>query len=246
MDFDTNLLEITANKMGITLEKRQICQFCDYYSLLVEWNEKINLTAITEWNDVIIKHFSDSLSLSLCYDNFDSFKNSFSGKTLADIGTGAGFPGIPLKILFPELKVTLFDSLDKRIRFLNEVISKLELKDITAVHGRVEDLARNKDYRENFDYATARAVASLPVLSEYCLPFVKVGGSFIAYKSEKASEEISISSNALKILHGEIVKTTSFVIPDTDLGRNIIEIKKTGSISSKYPRKAGTPSKQPL
>lgn len=246
MSLDTNLLEKTAKEMKIDLNKRQLCQFCDYYSLLVEWNEKINLTAITEWNDVLIKHFADSLSLSLCYDSYDSFQSSFSGKSLADIGTGAGFPGIPLKILFPELKVVLFDSLDKRIKFLNEVIEKLELTDIVAIHGRVEDLARNKEYRESFDYATARAVASLPVLSEYCLPFVKIGGSFIAYKSEKASDEISVSANALKILKGDIIKTTSFVIPGTELGRNIIEIKKVGTIPSKYPRKAGTPTKQPL
>ncbi len=243
---ETTLLEKTTEDMGIVLSKEQLEQFVDYYKLLVEWNEKINLTAITEWEDVCIKHFADSLSLNLCYNSFNDFNQKFSRKTLCDVGTGAGFPGIPLKILFPELEVSLFDSLEKRVKFLNEVISKLSLQKIDAVHGRAEELAFKKEYREKFDYATARAVASLPVLSEYCLPFVKPGGFFVAYKSEKAPEEIESSVNALKILKGEVSCSKSFVLPGTELGRNIILIRKTGNITSKYPRKAGTPSKQPL
>ena len=246
MKLDTTLFENLAGEMGIALTKRQLCQFCDYYELLIDWNNKMNLTAITEWEDVIKKHFIDSLSVVLCYDDFSGFEASFSRETLADIGTGAGFPGIPLNILFPELKVTLFDSLDKRIRFLNEVIEKLSLLDISAVHGRVEDLARNPEYREKFGIAIARAVAALPVLSEYCLPFVKKGGVFVAMKSEKASEELESSKNALKILKGTVIMTKSFVLPSTDLGRTIIQIRKDGDIPMKYPRKAGTPSKQPL
>lgn len=246
MNRDRSLLKNTAASMGILLTDLQLDQFERYYELLIEWNEKINLTAITEWEDVCIKHFLDSLSLIKCYGNFEDLKEKVSHETLCDVGTGAGFPGIPLKILFPELKVVLFDSLDKRIKFLNEVISQLGLKDITAVHGRAEDLAYLKEYREKFDFATARAVASLPVLSEYCLPFVKTKGAFIAYKSEKAGEELESAENALKILKGKLVKKEDFVLPGTDYGRSILVIEKTGSITGKYPRKAGTPSKQPL
>ena len=246
MILDTALFEKLAGEMGIELTKRQLCQFCDYYDLLIEWNNKMNLTAITEWDDVVKKHFIDSLSVILCYDGFSGFEASFSRETLADIGTGAGFPGIPLKILFPELSVTLFDSLDKRIRFLNEVIDKLCLQNISAVHGRVEDLARNPEYREKFGIAIARAVAALPVLSEYCLPFVKKDGVFVAMKSEKALDELKDSENALKVLGVKVIMTKSFVLPSTDLGRTIIQVKKEKETPSKYPRKAGTPSKQPL
>lgn len=235
-----------AEKLNIPLDKRQACQFLAYYNLLVEWNEKINLTAITEFEDVCLKHFVDSLSIINMFSSFEDMKEYFKDKTLIDVGTGAGFPGICLKIILPDLKITLMDSLDKRIKFLNEVINTLDLKDIVTVHGRVEDCAKLKEYREQFDFATARAVASLPVLSEYCLPFVKVGGSFIPYKSEKIDEEISLSGNALKLLGGKIVSRVSFALPDSDLQRTILRIKKDSSTPGVYPRKAGTPSKKPL
>lgn len=234
------------SKLNISLSKRQVCQFIEYYNLLVEWNEKINLTAITEFEDVCLKHFADSLSLVNLFSSFEEMEGYFKGKSIIDVGTGAGFPGVCLKILLPDLNVTLMDSLDKRIKFLNEVIAKLELNKIDTVHARVEDFAKKKEYREQFDFATARAVASLPVLSEYCIPFVKLGGSFIAYKSEKAEEEISLSDNALKILGGEIEKKISFNLLDTDLQRSLIKIKKISNTPSPYPRKAGTPSKKPL
>lgn len=233
-------------KLNIDLSKEQVDSFIKYYELLVEWNEKINLTSITEFEEVCLKHFADSLSLVKMFNSFEEMENYFKGKTIVDVGTGAGFPGVCLKILLPDLQVTLMDSLEKRIKFLNEVIDKLSLKGISTVHGRVEDLAREVQYREQFDFSTARAVASLPVLCEYCLPFVKVGGSFISYKSEKALEEISISNNALQVLGGKIVSEVSFSLPDTSMNRTILRIKKDSVTPKSYPRKAGTPSKKPL
>ncbi len=233
-------------KLNIELDKRQVCQFIQYYDLLVEWNVKINLTAITEFEDVCLKHFADSLSIINMFSSLESMKDYFSGKSIIDVGTGAGFPGICLKILLPELNVTLMDSLDKRIKFLNEVINKLGLENINTVHGRVEDFAKLSEYRESFDFATARAVASLPVLCEYCIPFVKEGGSFIPYKSEKIDEEISVSNNALEILGGKIVDRVSFKLPDSELQRTILRIKKVKATPKQYPRKAGTPVKKPL
>lgn len=235
-----------AEKLNIELSKEQIDAFLKYYELLIEWNEKINLTAITEYEDVCLKHFIDSMSIVNAFSSYEEASEFFRGKTLIDVGTGAGFPGVCLKILFPDLSITLMDSLDKRIKFLNEVIAALSLKGITTVHARVEDAAQSGEYREKFDFATARAVASLPVLSEYCLPFVKVGGSFIAYKSEKVLEEISISANALTVLGGKIESKFSFALPESDLARTILFIKKETSTPDKYPRKAGTPSKKPL
>ena len=239
-------LSSLTKKLNINLSKEQINAFLKYYELLIEWNEKINLTAITEFEDVCLKHFIDSMSIVNAFSSYEEASNFFNNKTLIDVGTGAGFPGVCLKILFPKLKVTLMDSLDKRIKFLNEVIEALSLKDICTVHARVEDAAKTSEYRERFDYATARAVASLPVLSEYCIPFVKVGGNFIAYKSEKVLEEISISANALSVLGGKIESEFSFALPESDLVRTILFIKKEESTPDKYPRKAGTPSKKPL
>lgn len=243
---DIEYLENLLEGERITLTKRQACHFIDYYNLLVEWNQKINLTAITEFKEVCLKHFLDSLSLVKMFSSFDEFSSAFKGKSLCDVGTGAGFPGIPLKILLPELNVTLFDSLDKRIRFLNEVITKLELHGIEAVHGRAEDLAHS-DYREAFDYSTARAVASLPVLSEYCIPFLKLGGTFIAYKSDVDSE-VKESSHALSVLGGEIVSRENFTLSDgsSSIDRSILFIKKVSDTPASYPRKAGKPSKSPL
>lgn len=245
-EIDITYLEQCSKNIGIDLDKRQLCRFLEYYQLLIEYNEKINLTAITKWEDVVIKHFVDSMSLVKVYGSLDKLKESTKDKKLADIGTGAGFPGIALKILLPDLNITLIDSLEKRIRFLNVVCDKLELKGINAVHGRVEDLAHDKDFRENFDFAAARAVAALPVLSEYCIPFIKKDGFFFAYKSEKAEEEISLSNNALKILNSKIENFCEFDIPNTDFHRTIIVIRKEEKTPDKYPRKSGTPSKKPL
>ena len=236
----------TIKKLNIELDKRQVCQFLDYYDLLVSWNEKMNLTAVTSFPDVCLKHFADSLSLIKLFDSFDDFVNFFSGKTLIDVGTGAGFPGIPLKILVPNCKITLMDSLDKRIKFLNEVIAGLELEGIETIHGRVEDFAHDKTMRESFDISVARAVAALPVLSEYCLPFVKVGGIFIAMKSEKAGEELAMSNHALDTLGGTLKKNVSFNLLDSSLSRTLLLFEKEKETPKAYPRKAGTPSKKPL
>lgn len=235
-----------CKEINISLEKRQACQLLDYYNLLIEWNEKINLTSITEFEDVCIKHFSDSMSLVKMFSSKEEMIEYFKDKSLIDVGTGAGFPGIVLKILMPDLDITLMDSLDKRIKFLNLVIERLGLTKIKTVHGRVEDFAHKAEFREQYDFATARAVASLPVLSEYCIPFVKPGGRFISYKSEKAEEEILNSEKALSILGGKVSSKITFTLPQSDLGRTLIIIEKENNTPKNYPRKAGTPSKKPL
>lgn len=226
-------------ELNISLDKRQMCQFLQYYELLVEWNSFMNLTAITDYDEVIKKHFIDSLSLIKAIDLSDEIK-------VIDIGTGAGFPGIPLKIAFPNLKVTLLDSLNKRIKFLNEVIDKLELKDIIAIHGRAEDFAKDKNYRQSYDLCVSRAVANLSTLSEYCLPYVKTGGKFISYKSEKITDEMNAAKNAIKILGGNISNQVEFILPDSDIYRNLFIIDKIKDTPIKYPRKAGLPTKEPL
>ena len=226
-------------ELNIKLEKRQICQFLQYYELLVEWNSFMNLTAITDYDEVIKKHFVDSLSLIKAIDLSKEI-------SVIDIGTGAGFPGIPLKIAFPNLKITLLDSLNKRIKFLNEVIDKLELNDITAIHGRAEDFAKDKNYRQSYDLCVSRAVANLSTLSEYCLPYVKVGGKFISYKSEKITDEMNAAKNAIKILGGNISDQVEFILPNSDIYRNLFMIDKIKDTPMKYPRKAGLPSKEPL
>ena len=226
-------------ELNIKLEKRQICQFLQYYELLVEWNSFMNLTAITDYDEVIKKHFVDSLSLIKAID----LSNEIS---VIDIGTGAGFPGIPLKIAFPNLKITLLDSLNKRIKFLNEVIDKLELKDINTIHGRAEDFAKDKNYRQSYDLCVSRAVANLSTLSEYCLPYVKTGGKFISYKSEKITDEMNAAKNAINILGGNISGQVDFVLPNSDIYRNLFIIDKIKDTPMKYPRKAGLPSKEPL
>ena len=232
-------LKKDALEFGIELSDYQLKQFYDYYELLIEWNEKINLTAITDFNEVLKKHFLDSISLVKAVPLDGSF-------TLIDIGTGAGFPGIPIKIAFPNIKVTLLDSLNKRVIFLEEVISKLGLTEIEAIHGRAEDFAKEGMLRESVDYSVSRAVANLSSLCEFCLPYVKVGGMFISYKSEKAKEEMQISKNAIDILGGNILGCENFLLPGTDMERNFVIIKKVVPTPLKYPRKAGTPIKKPL
>lgn len=228
-----------CKEFGVTLSDEQLQAFELYFELLVEWNSFMNLTAITEFDDVCLKHFLDSISLCKSIDCSKKIK-------VIDVGTGAGFPGIPLKIAFPNLSVTLLDSLGKRVKFLNEVISQLGLTDIQAVHGRAEDFVKEKNVRESFDLCVSRAVANLTTLSEYCLPYVKVGGFFISYKSEKITQEYQNAEHALSLLGGKLSSQTEFMLPESDIYRNLFSIEKVKSTPSKYPRKAGLPSKEPL
>ena len=242
-NYDVMIKDLSS--FDITLSDRQLEQFDKYYELLINWNSVMNLTAITEFSEVCKLHFVDSLS---SYKFFDVKKSDYS---LIDIGTGAGFPGIPLKIVFPHLHVTLFYSLNKRINFLNEVIDTLKLNSegsISTLHGRAEDYASKKEgsLRESFDIVVSRAVANMSTLSEYCLPYVKVGGKFLAYKGDKAAEELSGAKGAIHLLGGKLVSAEEFLLPDTDISRTICIVDKVEPTSKKYPRKAGTPSKQPL
>lgn len=232
MDFIGKLKEF-----NIEINEEQIKSFEKYMNLLLEWNEKINLTAITQPEEVKLKHFVDSLTV-LKYINDDD--------KVIDIGTGAGFPGIPLKIMNENTKITLLDSLNKRINFLNIVIETLNLRNIQAIHGRAEEIARNKLYREKYDVAVSRAVANLSTLTEYMLPFVKVGGKCICMKGANVNEELERAQNAIKELGGEIERVDNFYLSDNDNERNIIVIKKVKETNPKYPRKSGTPSKEPL
>ena len=226
-------------KLGLNVSERQAGQFYRYYEMLVQKNQVMNLTTITEFNDVVCKHFVDSLSIVKTED-------LEKAEHLIDIGTGAGFPGLPIKVMFPHIKVVLLDSLQKRVDFLNEVIAELELTDITAVHGRAEDYARPGQMRESFDLCVSRAVANLSVLCEYCLPYVRIGGKFISYKSGDVDEELAAAKSALFLLGGKANKPESFVLPDTDIQRTLIQIRKISGCPKKYPRKAGTASKNPL
>lgn len=237
--YDTTQFEKDYQALGIELTKKQIEQFITYYEMLVEWNEVMNLTAITEFDEVMKKHFIDSISLVKGYDVMKSV-------SLIDVGTGAGFPGLALKIAYPNLQVTLLDSLNKRINFLNSVIDKLQLTGVEAIHGRAEDYAKAGKLREKYDLCVSRAVANLSTLSEYCLPFVKVGGQFISYKSEKIAEEKEAAQNAIKILGGKVINQVEFTLPDSDIYRNLFVIEKVKQTPKKYPRKAGLPGKEPL
>ena len=241
-------MEDELGKLGITLDDRQMNQFYQYYEMLVEKNKVMNLTAITEENEVVTKHFSDSLSLIKISVSGDNAHKNFlqSDLRLIDVGTGAGFPGIPLKIAFPQLHVTLLDSLNKRVKFLQEVCDALGLKNVSCFHGRAEDAGRMENHREAYDICVSRAVANLSSLAEYCMPFVKVGGYFIPYKSGEIEEEVSGAQKAISLLGGRIEERISFVLPNSDFSRSLIKIKKEKPVSKKYPRKAGLPTKEPL
>lgn len=235
----SNKFEAQLNELGIKLNEKQKQQFHRYYGLIVEWNKIMNLTGITEYDEVNEKHFVDSLSIVKTVD-----MNAVN--SLIDVGTGAGFPGIPLKIVFPHLHVILLDSLNKRIKFLNAVIDELELEDIAALHGRAEEYARKEEYREKFDVCVSRAVANLASLSEYCIPYINLKGVFIPYKSGNIDEEVKDSVAAIKILGGKIVDTIKFELPGTEIGRALIKIEKIKYTGNKYPRKSGLPTKEPL
>lgn len=238
MDF-YNLMNIACNKEGLTFERDKYDKFIIYKDMIKEWNEKVNLTAITEDEEIIKKHFIDSIK-SYRFEELNNCKN------LIDIGTGAGFPGIPLKIMRPDLEVVLLDSLNKRVNFLNEVIKRLGLTGIKAIHGRAEDFARENNYREKFDVAISRAVANMSVLSELCIPFVKNGGYFVAMKGPSVDEEINEGKKAVEILGGSIENIIEVDIEDTDLKHNLVIVKKVKVTPIAYPRKAGTASKKPI
>lgn len=241
MSKDNELKQIKEafRELKFELTDIQTEQFHKYYELLVETNKVMNLTAITEFSEVLTKHFVDSGALMKIVDLNQC-------KTVIDIGTGAGFPGIPLKILFPHLKITLLDSLNKRIRFLQQVVDQLGLKDVELLHGRAEDYAHKKDYREKYDLCVSRAVANLSTLSEYCIPYVKQGGYFIPYKSGKIEEELKQAGYAIKQLGCEMEKAEKMLLPSTEIERMFVFFKKIKNTSSKYPRKAGLPAKEPL
>lgn len=234
------LFQATLEKENITLNEKQMKQFDQYLDLLQEWNEKVNLTAITEEEEVYLKHFYDSATLAHHID----FKDQ--ALTLCDVGSGAGFPSIPLKILFPNIEITIVDSLKKRINFLELLVDELELENVYLFHARAEDFGQRREIRNSFDVVTARAVANLSVLAEFCLPITKIGGTFAAMKGSKASEELNNSKKAIKTLGGKTQKVESFELPFNAGERNIILIKKDKKTPGKYPRKAGTPNKNPL
>lgn len=235
-NFEKNLEYI-----GIKLSDKQYKQFDQYYELLVEWNSFMNLTGITDYEEVLLKHYVDSLVL-----NIEEIGHNNDNVSLIDVGTGAGFPGLPLKIAHPQLNVVLLDSLNKRVKFLNQVIEELGLEGIQAIHSRAEDGGRNKDLREQFDISVSRAVANLSTLLEYNLPFVKVGGYFVAYKSGDVDDEVKNAANAVKQLGGVIERVDKFKLPYSDIERSLVFIKKIKNTPGRYPRKAGLPGKEPI
>ncbi len=239
MNEKLNKIEERIRSLDLDISAVQVRQFYDYYELLVKWNQFMNLTAITDFEDVVQKHFVDSLSIT-------GEKNLQDVDNLIDVGTGAGFPGIPLKIMFPELKITLLDSLRKRVDFLNEVIDRLHLKQMETIHGRAEDYAKPGKKREMYDLCVSRAVANLSTLSEYCLPYVKIGGEFISYKSGEITEEMKEAKSAVFLLGGRIRGCRNFELPGTEIHRTLVCIEKVSRCPKKYPRKAGTAAKNPL
>lgn len=230
-------LKEKGKEINIDISNEQSMKFYKYMELLLRWNESINLTAITEPNEVVLKHFIDSITIEK-YINHNA--------KIVDVGTGAGFPGIPLSIVRPDLKITLMDSLNKRIKFLDEVVKENQLSFVNTIHGRAEELGRNTKFREKFDIATSRAVAPLNVLLEYLVPFVKVGGYCICMKGSNIDEELNDAKKSLELLKCEVEEIENFDLPGSNYSRNIIIIKKIGETSSKYPRKPGTPTKEPL
>lgn len=239
MTYDLTILEEGCRELGIALDEIQKKQFTDFYEYLVEKNKVMNLTGITEFQEVLVKHFLDSLA---CVKAVDMSRI----KRIMDIGTGAGFPGVPLKIAFPHLEACLLDSLKKRVNFLEETFQMLKLENITAIHGRAEEYAKNKQYRETYDLCVSRAVSNLATLSEYCLPYVKTGGYFISYKSGTVQEEVEQAQKAVKILGGKIQDVVYFQLPDSEIQRSLVVIEKIKATPGRYPRKAGTPLKEPL
>ncbi len=238
-DYNIDIFKNKLEDLKIELTEIQISQFMKYYEMLVEWNKVMNLTGITEFDEVIEKHFVDSLAIVKVFDISKK-------KKLIDIGTGAGFPGIPLKIAFPELEVVLLDSLNKRINFLNAVIDELELDGISTIHGRAEDFSKMTEHREKYDICVSRAVANLASLSEYCMPYVKIGGHFVPYKSGNIEEELKNAEKAIKVLGGKLVGAKKIFLPDSDIERSFVIIDKKVATSKKYPRKAGMPTKEPI
>lgn len=234
-------LKNLSSKLDIVLSNEQIEQFQIYYEMLIETNKVMNLTAITQLDEVITKHFLDSIALANVYQNIKNKELK-----IIDLGTGAGFPGIPLKIAFPQLQVTLMDSLNKRVNFLNSVIDELSLVNIDAIHGRAEEMARRTEYRQQFDLCVSRAVANLSTLNEYCLPFVKLDGMFISYKSSDIEDELNLSLNAIKILGGKLTEVKKLSLPESDIERSFVMIKKIKNTPKTYPRKPGTASKEPI
>ena len=231
-----------AEELGISIDERILSSLDLYYKNLIEWNAVMNLTAITEEKDVYEKHFLDSLTIT----KIVSRETLDQGCTLLDMGTGAGFPGLPIAIVFPNVKVILMDSLNKRIRFLEDTAAKLGLANVRAIHARAEELARNSGHRQQYDLCVSRAVANLSTLSEYCLPFVRTGGSFISYKTGNVDEEIKAAQKAVRILGGSKASADLYTLPGTDYGRSLVRIVKQKDTPGKYPRKAGIPSKEPL
>ncbi len=238
---DLTLLKEYMDTFEITLSDEQLSWFCDYYEMLIEKNKVMNLTSITDPEDFVTKHLIDSLSLISVVDDI-----AVKDYRIIDVGTGAGFPGIPLKIAFPNLKITLFDSLNKRIIFLQEVIDSLGLEDISAIHGRAEEFGKNADYREKYDICVSRAVANLSTLSEYCLPFVSVGGRFISYKTDSIDEELADAKKAISLLGGGKCNVNKYELYSTDAIRSLLIVNKEKPSPNKYPRKAPLPSKSPL
>lgn len=236
---DINIIKNKLENLNLQPTQEQLSKLYSFYELLIEKNKVMNLTGITEYEEVIDKHFVDSVSIIKAVDLNKKIR-------IIDLGTGAGFPGIPLKIMFPNIEIVLVDSLNKRIKFLEEVVEQLQLTDISCIHSRAEDLAQNKEYREQFDLCVSRAVANLSTLCEYCIPFVKVGGNFVSYKSGVIQEELEQAKYAISTLGGELSEVINFTLPETDIERSFIKIKKNKNTQKKYPRKAGLPGKEPL
>lgn len=234
-----NILDTAADNIGLSFDDKKYEQFIKYKDLLKEWNEKVNLTAIKEDEEIIKKHFIDSMKIF----KFEPLKNA---KKVIDIGTGGGFPGIPMKIIKPDIDIVLLDSLKKRINVLEDILYKIDINDVTAIHGRAEEFGVNPQHRQQYDAVVSRAVANLAVLSEFCIPYVKVGGYFLAMKGPAAEEEITAAKNAISTLGGKLEEVIKVEIEDSDLNHNLVVIKKVKNTPKQYPRKAGSITKKPL